>query len=391
MASKRVMSVLLAIAMLLTLMTVAVVSAGETIALGASPTRAAARNASEQVVAIVVYQGAPGTPGAARVASTIPDDDLPNDIVTGEIDITDGSYQTNNSRWRFTSLRSDTPLAYHVRLFVLNANTAGDDSVSSPGWFPEDDVASWVPMNEHVRNRWDVSVAISSSRIWAAVNLANTSPVGGTVVRFDAHPSIAATGEVTSRDRIEVRVDGRRVRGDVLIVETEAIVGERREAVEGDTEIFMDRPGDRRLRVIDFINRATIYTELDGVITTRLHQRDYYIAVDNRPTMAQIDIMDAFGFETIRTLTQIGLPATATITWDFDTNFWVYGYVDGALVFLGRSNQQLPLVDVYFFSYVELDVDLVGEPPLDDDDWDPPADGGPVGDLGPNLNPPTGR
>ena len=381
MATNKVLSVVLAVAMFLTLMTFAAVGAGETAALGVSPvymTRTNARNATQTMASLVVLNN-----GAAVAASYTfwQAAAITNEYaVPGSLDITRGAEQRNNGRWRFNQGRTmgdddnSVVVAVYVRGTITNA--AGDTEVD------------WRQTTSAVNDRWNLGATITSSRVWASVGVN-----GDGYLNLDAHPSIAATGSVTSNDRIALTIDGRRVRGQDLRLEVEAQTGGRENIEDGDDIIYMDTPDSRRIRVLDFINRARIYTEYNGIITTRLHQRDYYVHVSNRPTVAQMDIMDAFGFETIRILNQIGLPITATITWDMDFNFWVYTIVDGALVFLGRSNDQLPLVDVYFFSAVELAVDdAIVEPGEDDDDWEAPADGGPVGNVpGPNYNPPTGR
>ena len=376
MATTKVLSVVLAVAMFLTLMTFAVVGAGETtgMAVGASAlevTRANARaTGSGQMVALAVYHD------GVRVASTIESDGLSNEFeVPGSFNLTEGDLQRNNGRYRFNSgFRMDET---HIEVLARNG-------VGGP-WF----YIGMMPDNgtQRLRDRWNLGVNITTSRVWASVGINNNGSLN-----LDSHAVLNATGGVTANDRITLTLDGRRARGQELRLTVEANASPRLGIEENDEIIYMDDVY-RRLRVYDFINRATIYTDLDGIITTRLHQRDYFIQVTNRPTVAQMDIMDYFNFETIRVLHHTGLPATATITWDLDYNFWVYTVVDGAIQFLGRSSAQLPLADVYFFSAVELAV-TGGDAPVEEpgEGFVPPADGGPVGNLpNNNFNPNTGR
>ena len=350
------------------------------------PSRQAAALSNSQVVALVVVDGNDNV-----IASTIPAHHLDNPRITNEydithhlalpherlpaLDITTGLWLPgNDERWRFGGGAVDFPGDVQIHMFRLRAY--GID-VDSPVWMDSDDLASWTPLTPEVSAAWNVSVIITDvSRVWADTNI---SPVQGYMqLRLDAYPTIVATGSVASRDRIEVRVDGRRVAGgtrSVLDLWTEAEMGVRDDIFAGDTTIYMNNLANRRIRVHDFITQATIYTEWDGVITTNLHQRDYYIHVSNhRPTQTHANMMAAHGFSDFRTLTHIGLPVTATITWDFSTNYWVYSLdSNGNLVFLGRSNEQLRIgyaLDKYhsaslseyiFFSTTELDL---GEPPV---------------------------
>ena len=329
-------------------------------------TRTNARNANIQMVGLRVYEG------GMRVVSTVAEDNLSDEFILADtLDITTGDLQRNNGRWRFDQNPTSRMNGAFIEVVVRNGLNTTDE---------------WVRADRRIIDRWNLEVSVTSSRVWAAVGINDDG-----FLNLDSHPAIVATGSVTSNDRITLSIDGRRARGANLRLEVEAQVGEREEIEDGFDVIYMDGPEFRRIRVNDFINRARIYTEHNGIITARLHQRDYYVHVSNRATAVQADIMDTFGFEAIRTLSQIGLPASATITWDMDFNYWVYTVRDGVLVLLGRSSDQLPLVDVFFFSAVELEIP--GE--VGGADYVPPADGGPVGDLpdwvNANFNPPTGR
>jgi len=387
MATTKVLSVVLAVAMFLTLMTFAVVGAGE-ITVGASVgndalavTRANARaTASGQMVALVVWHN------GNAVADTFENDDTApwaDGALINEFEVPDtfymtaGAFQPNNDRRRFNDAYR-MPANTWIEVWARD----GIDGEFFPLSAMDNNNA-----RQRLIDRWNLDVNVTGSRVWANVGIRNTG-----ALNLDTHAVIAATGGVTANDRITLTLDGRRARGQDLRLTVEVNAGRRDIVEDGDDIIYLD--GDYfRMRVHDFINRATIYTELDGIITTRLHQRDYFVRVTNRPSTAQADVMDHFDFETIRILHQIGLPATATITWDMDYNFWVYTVVDGQLQFLGRSSAQLPIVEVYYFSAVELAVvDNLAPEEEPGAGFVPPADGGPTGNLpNNNFNPNTGR
>jgi hypothetical protein len=310
-----------------------------------------------------------------------------------------GEWHTATNRYRFTFNGNTSAAGFSTSaLDVTNIEVVAQ--TYDNGW-----TGSFEALPQSVRNRWNLSVRLSGgSNVWANAAFENGANNQSTHLRLDTVTGFASTSDINSVTRVDLLIDGRAIRDASFDLRTTArsarIPGD---FTEDDEIIWASAPGSRSFNVDSHIRRVEIETEGDAVITSRLAARAYFVQVYDRATGDQFDTMDAFNFSHFRSLRHIGLPSTATITFNLGFNYWVYTYAPGqayggpGVVFLGRSNSQIPVTDtnmIFFFSETELvDTGVVGpgEPPAEG--WAPPVDGGPVGEgpAGPNFNPPTGR
>jgi len=264
--------------------------------------------------------------------------------------------------------------------------------------------ADYSAISKQRAEYFDIEIKLaSSSSVFAGAGINNDG-----TVKLDVYTYLDSTSSRNFDDKITIFANGKRISDSDFTLKGKFENGKQTIEDEDDNELDLADGAARRIEVKANVRGAEL--ELDNnlyIYTTLYNGRNVYARSNNRPSNLQMAVLDKYGFDDVVNLSAIGFTGSTEVKFDHPENLYIYG-VDASsaydavadsvkLVYLGRSNDKLPMVGEYYLSTKEITLVTEApaeEPPVDADNSAPvdenPVGGGNTSDANVNYNPGTG-
>ena len=284
-----------------------------------------------------------------------------------------------------------------VALYLYDATDLKKDKGS-------DNIADYTQLTKAAANYYDVEVKfVNGSSVFSGVSINNDG-----TIKFEYHTYLDSTGSKAFDDKICVFADGKKMSTTEFTVKGKVENDKQVIDEEDETEIDLADGVARKLEVKANVRNAELLLDNNLTLLTTLYNgRNVYARSSNIPSNLQMAVLDKYNFDDVINLYAIGFTGSSSVKFDHPENLYIYGVDSSAsydavadsvkLVYLGRSNQKLPLTTEYYLSTKEITLDVVAddEPPVEDN---APVDegndnvntGGLSGNANINYNPGTG-